>query len=420
MFRKALNKVFSSRVFYMLFSLLAAVALWTYVEITEHREESHTVSDVRVEFRNLDILRDKGLLISSFDPQTVSLTFTCSRSVASRLTNQTLAVEIDLSNIKSTGPTYLRYDILYPQNVTADEAGSPQKSVDRISLIVDRLSAWPVPVLVDYRGTTASDDLIADAPEYDPQVITVSGPEDIVSRVSHAFVAIPRESLASTFRDELPFVLFDDEGKELDEDLLASLNMEPEAVHVTIPIRQMKDLPLKVELVPGAGASELNTNVTITPEFVTVSGDPDALKDINSITLGTMDTARFGETRTEVYKIIYPDHITNLSGETEATVLFEVHGLEIAYLSTSNLHYINALPEHTVELITRSLDVRIRGRKEDLEFITEMNIRVVANVEGFPPGPARVPARIHVDGVNSDVGAVGEYWVQVRIIRDTT
>ena len=419
MLRKTLDMIFSSRVFYIVFSLLASIALWMYVEITENREEEHRVNDIPVVFNNYDVLRDKGFLISEFDPQTVNLSFECTRAIASQLTNRTLSVAVDLAGINSTGNTRLSYTINFPSAVDRAALTPKSRSVERISLSVDRLSSRDVQVRVNYRGGTAADNLIAEQAEFEPHTITVSGPEEVVSRIYQAFVPVTRENLAATFKADLEFILLDDDGDEIDENLLSSVTSSHETINVTIPIKEVKDVPLTVDRIHGAGTSEQNTTVSIDPPMVTVSGDPSALRNFNSITLGTVDMTRFGRTTTVPFPIIVPDHLRNLSGETEAFVLVEVTGLEISYFSTSNLQWINTPPGLSVDMRTQTLDVRIRGTPDDLLLVSRENIRVVADLSDYGTGISVIPARVHVDGVDADVGAVGvEYRVTVRLYRE--
>ena len=417
MLRDMLNRIFSSRVFYIIFSLLVSIALWMYVEISENQDIPREVQNVRIEFRNKDLLSDKGLLIASFVPQNVTLSFECPRAIASRLTRDTLSVVVDLAKITSTGPAPLTYDIVYPPGVDSNSIRE-FRDVERITLIIDRVRDRSIQVRADYSGGTSSDELIAEPAAVEPKTIIVSGPEEVVSKISYAFVPIEIINLSSTYTDDLKFVLYNENDEELSEDLLSSLKFNYDTVRVTVPVRQIKNIPLTVELKHGAGSSNQNTKVTCEPLFITVSGDPEVLRNFNSITLGTIFTTEFGFTREDSFPIILlNDYVTNLSGETMARVRVDVVGLDVDILVTSNFHLINLPAEYEYELITQSLDVRLRGLREDLVQITQANIRVVADFRDrdIRPGSMRVPATVYIDGTDADIGAVGDYMIAVRL-----
>jgi len=420
MFKQILSKIFSSRVFYVLFALLVSIALWMYVEITEHDEQRVTVPNIQIVPKNYDVLRDRGFLISSMDPQSVTIDFVAPRSISTALLRpNAVTVEIDLGNITKTGLTNLTYDIVYPPGVNRSSITAGARSVSRISIIVDRLWRVSVPVVVDYRGGTASEDLRAEAEEYDPRMITVEGPEEILSLISYAYVPIPRENLSSSITEDFGFILRDVNDEELEETQLEKLTFSQDTIRVTIPIRQIKDIPLFVEFAHSAGSTDSNTNATPDPQFIKVSGDPEVLKDIHSIFLGTIDTSKFMRSDTWAFPILTPPNVTSISGESEARVLVETTGLGIKYLIADNLQVINTPPGHTPTIVTQSLDVRIRGREVDLELVSAENIRVVADIKDMNPGTSYIPARVYVDGVNADVGAVGmDYRITVTLLRE--
>ena len=422
MLGKILNKIFSSRVFYMLFALLVAVALWMYVELTENVEDIFIIKNIPIIFKNEDVLHDKGLLISSYDPETVSLTVKCTSSEYALLKKKPPTAEVNLSNITTAGFTPLTYEIIYPSGINKNTISSDdQQNTPRISLIIDRLSRKSVPVRVDFAGGTASDDLIADAATFDPQTIVISGPEEIISKVDHALTPITKVSLSKTYTDDLEFVLFDENSEELDESTLTKITSSVSTIRVTVPIRQLKKVQLKVALMHGACSTDINTNVYCEPGSIIIKGDPDAIRDFNSITLTTIDTTRMRElTTTESYKIIIPNYLENVSGETEANVTIELLGLEIGYYSTSNLQVANTPAGLSAVILNQTMLVVVRGRKEDLDLFTDnMNIRVVADLTDKELGSHQVPAKVYIDGIDADIGAVGNYMITVRLIRDT-
>ena len=293
-------------------------------------------------------------------------------------------------------------------------------------LSVDRVSSKTVPVMVEYKAGTASEDLMADTPIRDPQQIRVRGPEEVVSKIKDAFVPIPRESLASTFEDDLEFVLRDENGEEFDEKRLEGVTFSAEMVRVTIPIKQKKDISLSASCMHGAGSTDINTKITVEPPFITLAGDPDAMKELNTIILTTIDTVRLRELTTiESYPIFYENYYEILSGVKEATVTIELLGLTTKYSRTENLQVSNVPVGFTYKIINESVVVLIRGTEEDLNYIMEDDngndnrIRIVADLTDREAGTHRIPAKVYIDGTDANIGAVGEYTLTVILQRDT-
>jgi len=349
----------------------------------------------------------------------LSIRFEGSRADIAKLSAPgALSVVVDLASITSTGTVLLDYEIIWPQGINPNDIDTLTRSASRIVLLIDRELERQIPVRVDYSGGTASEELISETVEFEPQLITVWGPEEAVSQIHYIRVPIYRENLSTTYRDDLEFVLYGEDNEELDHELRKSLEFSHETVHVVVPIMEMKDVPLYVDLFHGTSTTDANTSVTINPQTVKVSGDPEVIKELNNIMLGTIDMLSFGLTDTVAFPIIIPNHIANESGEIQAEVLVEVLGLDIAYPSTSNLQTINTPPGYRSEIVTQSLDVRIRGTTEDLALVTPFTLRVVADLTDMSPGTKRVPAKIYIDGIDANIDPVGEYEITVSVVLD--
>lgn len=411
-----LNKIFSSKVFYIAFSLLVSIALWMFVEINENQTVSHSVPNVPVVRLGEDILNDRGLLVSSMTPDNMTLTFDCPRSVAAKLTRDTLSIAINLGNITKSGPTTLPYEIIYPQGIDTTSFDPPSRTVNRISLYIDRQLSKLVRVDVPYRGG-AAEGYLCDPPEYSPRDITIYGPAELVSEVKSATVNIQRESLTTTLTEDLPFTLLGENGEELDKEIVSALTVSDEVIHVAIPVRVIKEIALTVELAPGGGATTQNAIYTVNPKIITIAGDPEDVRDYNSINLGTIDLSGVDPGRAYSFPVILENYVTPISGETEAQVFVEVVGLDIKYLTvlSSGIHYINEPAGYAVEIRTQSVDVRIRGVQDDLANVTEANIRIIVDLSDAGPGTQRVYARVIIDGVDANVGAIGNYPITVNL-----
>ena len=414
MLKERLRRI-STKAFYVVFAIIVSVVLWMYVEITENEVQTREIT-IDIVRRNEDVLSDRGFLVSSVVTEYLTITFEGSRSDISKLIPEgAVTAEINLANIRSTGTHALDYNIIFPQSVNRNAITIRGSSASRVTLVIDRLEARQIDVRVNYRGGAASEDLVVMPAEIDPQVITIRGPEEIISRISHAYVPIPRENLSATITEDFEIVLIDLNGEEVDLSLYTSVVLSQETVRVTIPIRLMKTVPLFVDQSHGVTTSSANTTVRVTPEFITILGDPDSIRDINQFPIGTIDMQSFGLSTTRTFPIIIPNHITNVSGETEAMVFVEVLGQDIAFRSVSNLQVINLPDGLRADIVTQSIDVRIRGLDVDLALITSLNLRVVADLTDISTGTASVAARAYIHGTEADVEPVGEYRIVVTV-----
>jgi len=420
MFKENLKKI-TIKIFYIIIAVLVSITLWMYVEITENEVQIREISGIEFVFIHEDVLRGRGLSRTSVETDALAITFEAPRTIISRLsTPGALTAEVDLASVTSAGTITLAYDLIFPAGITINDVDILGSSDSRITLVIDRSLERQVPVKVNYTGGTASEDLIAEAVDFDPLTVTVRGPERAVSRVNHVRVPILIENLASTYTDYLEFIPYDDNNEPLDDELRELIEFSQETIRVTIAIKEIREVALAVELFHGLSTSSGNTRVSLTPQVITVMGDPEAVRDLNNIILGTIDMLSFSRTDTFEFPINVPEHIINLSGETTAQALVEVLGLDIAFRSITNIQYVNVPSGYRAEIVTQSLDVRLRGESDDLDLITPLNIRVVADLSERGPGTSRVPARVYIDGLEPDmlIDPVGEYLITVSIVEE--
>ena len=137
---------------------------------------------------------------------------------------------------------------------------------------------------------------------------------------------------------------------------------------------------------------------------------------MNKIVLDTINLLSFESTYTETYTIPIDNDLKNLSGVTEAKVTVEIIGLETRMFKVSNISFINVTDGYTAQIVTESLDVKLRGTAEVLNQIKNENIRAVADLRDYneTTGSVLATVKIYIDGA-TEVDPVGEYTVSITI-----
>ena len=149
-----------------------------------------------------------------------------------------------------------------------------------------------------------------------------------------------------------------------------------------------------------------------------MAGDSAILAGLNQITVATIDLTDFSSTFTEKYPITIDNELSNLSGSSEVTVTVEIVGLETEKFTipAANLACTNVTSGFTSDILTRELEVVLRGAPEDLSSVKAENLRAVADLTDYneSAGTYIVDVKIYVDGA-SNVGAVGDYQISVEL-----
>ena len=296
----------------------------------------------------------------------------------------------------------------------ADAVSLVSSNPSVISFNVTRMSTKQVPVEVQFKGSTA-EGYIAGEVEYEPKTITISGPESELEQIDHVYAEIGGDELTMTRTADVPFVLMDKSGNELASD---GFEFDVSTINVTIPISMMKEVSLYVQCIYGAGATEENTSIEIEPSTITISGDTSVVSGINRIDIATIDLTDFALTLQDTYAIPLQNGVENVSGVTKANVTIEIQGVSTKQFTVTNFNY-TGLPDgyYVEEIVTKNLEVKVRGAQDVLDQIQSSNLRAVADLsEVTQTGFMYVPVKVELDGF-TNAGAVGEYLIAIRIRR---
>lgn len=412
MTNKKKRSFFDSRIFWAVVSLLASLFIWGYVTGTQEEPTKITYPGVEVQLLGEDDLQaSKGYVVTDLDTTSVTVTLEGTRSNIGSLGAKDIKAVIDLSKVTGTGNNRVSYSLQYPDSVDASAVTVISKSPESISFYVANTSSKSVEVRGAFVGSVA-DGYIVGQPVFEPDSITISGPDNQLSNISYVWATIGGDNVSKTKTADVQFTLMDADNQMLD---YTGLEYDYDTVKVTLPVYMKKEVPLDVTLVDGAGATSSNCVVTIVPAKVTISGDATIVSGINKIVLGTIDLTDFTSTFEKTYPIVLDNDVQNVTGVTSATVRVEIKGLETQKFTTTNISFINLPEAYSAEIETKSLQVTVRADPDVLDRIEADNIRAVVDLTDIATmGDVSVNADILIAGF-TNAGAIGDYPVVVSI-----
>lgn len=415
MTKKKVSKLFNNNIFWAVISLVAALAIWLYMTATQEEEIDVTLSGVQVVFTGEeDLQATRGLVITDVSTRTVDVTVRGTRLNIGSLAASDVQAVIDVSRFNSTSNSTQSYNLVYPDGVDASAVRVVRSSPSTISFQVTRMDDKIVPVDAAFTGSVAEGYMLGDI-EYEPRSITVSGPQSVLETIDRVYVEVELMDLDATRTVEAPFTLRDADGNEIAKD---GLEFDFDTVTVTIPISKVKDVPIYVNLIEGAGATRENTSIKLSESSITIAGDAATVDGINRIEVGPVDLTSFELTYEGTLDVVLPNGVENISGIEEVDVSLEVTGLAVRDFTVTNISD-TGLPEgYSAELVTHSLTVRIRGPQDALANLNSSNIRAVADLSNTTAsGTMDIPnVQIVIDGA-LNCGAVGTYRLTYNISR---
>lgn len=412
----------SMNLLYLIFSICVAVALWAYVVYVENPtfDNPRPRSGIPLEFVGEDLLRDYNLIVSGVSTNQITVYFDGRARDAEVLSDMEIRAVVDLSDVLTssvtTGTHALSYDLIY--NAGSSSLEEVSRTPSMIEVTIDRLVTESIPLQAVYDGSIA-DDYMPGTLSLNMDYVAVSGTEAAINLIDHATVTLKRDNLSKTVTEEAPIVLWDAEGKEIDmAEAGLSFNESDGMAKITQTVLLVKTVPLKVDIVESATATDANIRVNYSVPNVILSGDPEIVQDINEINIGTINLKSIILSYEEDFLIRYPNNTVSESGETSCTVTITVEDMETRRLSATNISYNNAAEGDIVSVITQSLDITLRGDGDVIDQVTAENIRIVANLTEYAgkKGTYQVTPRVYVDGFGNAVEAVGDHYTVTVII----
>lgn len=408
-----MRKIYNSRAFWGIVSLLISVAIWVYVTSIQADEYTNTFHNVRLEIIGEENLKNsKNMAITDLDTNTVTVEITGPRRLVGSWDSNDLVARVDVSKLSRSAFTSQQYYISYPDGVDSSSVTINRKSPETISFMVSPLNSKTVQVRGSFDGSLA-EGFTAEAPVFEPSFITVSGPDSYLKDISYAWVTFGQENVESTYKVDTGFVLMDENGEECST---SYLTLSDDVVTATLPLMLVKEIPLVVDLIEGAGATSANTKVTVEPSSLTLAGDSALLAGMNKIILATIDLTDFASTHTETYTIPLDNEIKNLTGVAEAVVTVEIIGLSTETYRIRNISCTNVSEGYEALIISKGISVVMRGTEEKLAQLQAEQIRAVADLTDYneSTGQFMPEVRIFVDGI-TDIGAIGENTISIEI-----
>lgn len=413
--KNTMRKLYDSRAFWVIVSLIASLVFWIYVSSVETEEFKQTFRGVKVELVGESILRDsKNFVITDLDTNTVTIEVVGPRRVVAGLDNDDIIAQVDVSKLSRAAYTSQQYAVIFPDGTDTNNITVTRKMPETVNFLISPQTSKSIQVRGSFDGTLA-EGYTAETPVFEPATITVMGSEAYLKNVEYAWVTFSKEDVSSTYSVETGFTLMDANNEACST---TGLTFSDDVVTATLPLLMLKDVKLDVNLIEGAGATLANTKVTVEPSSIMLAGDSELLDGMNKIILSTIDLTDFASSFTETYTIPLDNELTSTTGITSAEVTVEISGLETKVFSVSNISCTNVTEGFNAEIITQTLDVILRGDPEILAQIKDENIRAVADLTDMneSTGTYMPKVKIYVDGFKG-VGAIGENSITIEIER---
>lgn len=299
-------KFFTTNIAAKILALLFAIVVWTYVATGQTKVDQFP-GRIPIEAKNIPV----GMAIAD-DLGTVGIKIKAPYSTWQRLSADDFAADVDLSGL-DVG-TY-RIDV----NVhTSNPAISiVEKSPSKVTVTIEPLVAKKIPVTAKLEGKPA-DGFAAGEITALPAETEVRGAKSLVESILNAQATLGLSGESSDIEKKVKLSAFDASGNEI-----IGVNFTPDTVGVKIAITRAtntKTIGIKANITGDPKENFWVSNVIVTPSVVTVTGEPEALKNLEYLETARVEISNISQTKTSEADLILPEGIALISGEKKVKV----------------------------------------------------------------------------------------------------
>ena len=167
-------------------SIVAAIAIWLYVDTVRQPSVPMKVKNIPVEFYGESTtLADRGLMILSGYDTTIDLTLKGPRRQLWQIDKDDIRVVVDTGSITEVGTQSLTYQVVYPDGVAKNSISVDWASAYRVTVTVGELFSKTVPIRCEVTGTPKKN-FYAEDPILDMDSLLLHGQRDDLVNVSLA------------------------------------------------------------------------------------------------------------------------------------------------------------------------------------------------------------------------------------------
>ncbi len=390
---------------------LAAVALWLYVMSVDSPDHERVFTGVVVSIENEAQLLDReNMSVFSGYDNTVSVTVRGKKSDIDKYTSSDISAFVDLGGITGSGRHALEVVAAPPAGLTAIEV-----TPNTVSVYTDQVATKVVPVDVNLHYTMESTYGLG-IPEKNIEQVKVTGPAGVLETIEYARAELELGTVTSSMTQRVPLTLVGEDGNTVTNPYIRS---DATDVLVNIPVYMYKEIPVTVAFKNGY-LNESNARVTITPESLTVRGDPQVLAGISEYQALVIDETKITGDYSQVARLTLPDGVTNVDRIENVTVSLEHVGTATKSLSMLSSRINVEVPaDKGYEFLESVFTFTIRGPEDLVGNFRQSHMAASIDLSSYEDVVGIVTVPVTVTPLSSSyadrVYAIGTYHIQVRL-----
>lgn len=405
-------------------SVVFAILVWFIVTNFNDPVVQYRVYNVKVSFRNTNVITDQGQTYEVLNDTNVidTVTITGPRSVIDALNEENIVAVADFKDLTLQNTVAIKLST----NKYSSQIESIKGTIDTVQLNIENLKTKTLALSTVTSGTVAEGYTIGEVTTDENQV-RISGPESVIDEIVRAEVNVPVTGFSQDIITDVDIVLMDANGDPVNSGYITS-NISK--VRVKVELLQTKRVGVSFSTSgTAADGYEATGTVTCDPETILIAGRASVLQNLDNIVVedpinitgqaGNMMTlVDIGDSLPSGVKLAD----TSFDGKISVTVYIDKTTTRMMQLSAEEIRWVNVPEGYTVELVDPEdrYNVTFEGLQKNLDALQVSDIVAIADLENILEQTDTVGDHYHVvldfesEGSRVDVSTPVQVWIKLN------
>jgi YbbR domain-containing protein len=352
-------------------SIIIAFVLWIYVVSDQDPTNSQRYNNLVVKAENVQVLEEKGLVVSGIQELPIDVTLRGRTSVLYNLAWRNLTAVVDLSGIEEKGT----YDLPVSIRGIPDTVELNKINPTTIQVEIDRMTQQNREIQIDFTGEVPQGFQLTDH-TINPNTVILEGGENLLATIQKVGGTLDLSDKKEGFSEVVTLKAYDERGVEV-----TGITMEPAEVTVTAAIGNHYLLPVEVVMTGEPEEGFVIKEVIVTPKEVAIlSQGPTQVTQIKTEPINIEGIQESGEITAA---LIYPNGLTPVAEVGIVQVTIVVESIDAREFSVTTLEYRNRPEglEVTGNQGEQSVVVRLSGPTSVVSALKQNQIQLYVDLK---------------------------------------
>lgn len=386
-------KVITNNIGLKLLAALFAIILWlVVVNIDDPKISERFTASVVIE--NGEYITEQGKYYEILnDTNTIVFVVTAKRSYIEKLSSTDFKAVANMENAaidseKGTGKVPIEVTALrYSSQVTIS------KATQKLEIALDNLAQEQFIIGVETVGTLPEDCALGEV-AVTPNLLKVSGPESVVSRIDHVVASIDVTNMTADVVASVIPALYDSDDNLIDK---SELTLNLATVTVTAKILDIKDVSLIFNVSGEPAEGFTFTGIEFEPKTIAIKGTASALNNVTAINIPekALDISGAREDITQVIDVseYLPAGVTAADdSKTKVTVTAHIAQLTTRTINIfpSMIDVLNLPEEYELSFNSAIVRITVSGMADDIAALNMADVKASIDAGQLAPGTHEV------------------------------